>query len=66
MSNEAAPKQRRGFACLSPERKREIASMGGKAAHASGQAHHWNPETAAKAGRKGGLAKRKSQIETTA
>ena len=40
---------------ISKARQREIASMGGKAAHAKGVAHTWTSETAAMAGRKGGL-----------
>lgn len=44
----------KGFASLSPERLREIASLGGKAAHAQGKAHHWSPEAAKTAGQKGG------------
>lgn len=49
-------KKRRGLAALSPERRREIASLGGKAAHAQGTAHEWTPAEATAAGRKGGLA----------
>jgi hypothetical protein len=41
---------------MSVERRREIASMGGKAAHASGNAHQWTSETARVAGKKGGDA----------
>ncbi len=52
-------KPKRGFATLSPERQRELASKGGKAAHAPGaKGHHWSPEAAREAGRKGGLASR--------
>jgi uncharacterized protein len=46
----------RGFAALDPARQREIASLGGKAAHASGRAHQFNAEEARAAGRKGGQA----------
>jgi general stress protein YciG len=48
-------KQRRGFAVLSPERQREIASMGGRTAHALGHAHKYTSEEARDAGRKGGV-----------
>lgn len=48
--------QQRGFALLSKERRREIASRGGKAAQRTGRAHRWNSEEAREAGRKGGLA----------
>jgi DNA-binding CsgD family transcriptional regulator len=43
----------RGFASLSPERRREIASKGGKAAHAAGKAHTFTTEEARVAGSKG-------------
>lgn len=44
----------RGFARLSAARRREIASLGGKASHASGTAHKFTPEEAKQAGIKGG------------
>lgn len=50
----------RGFASMTPERRREIASMGAKKAHANGNAHKWTPEEARAAGKKGGLARRKA------
>ena len=40
----------RGFASMDPEKQREIASEGGKAAHASGNAHEFTSEEAARAG----------------
>jgi general stress protein YciG len=46
---------KRGFAAMSEERRREIASRGGKAAQASGKAHHFTAEEASAAGRKGGV-----------
>lgn len=51
--------RRRGFAVLAlinPERMREIASKGGLAAHANGNAHEYNSEEATIAGAKGGRA----------
>lgn len=51
-------KQKRGFACMTEEMKKSIASKGGKAAHKKGVAHKWNAETAAKAGKKGGQVSR--------
>lgn len=36
-------------------RRKEIASMGGKAAHKQGTAHEWTKTEAAAAGRKGGV-----------
>jgi general stress protein YciG len=49
-------KPKRGFALMSKEQQREIASRGGRAAHANGNAHRFNPEEARLAGRKGGRA----------
>ena len=46
----------RGFASMDPKRQREIASMGGRAAHRSGNAHEFTSEEAREAGRKGGQA----------
>jgi general stress protein YciG len=46
--------KKRGFGSMSPERKREIAIMGGKAAHAKGTAHQFTTAEARAAGRKGG------------
>lgn len=44
----------RGFAAMDPERQREIARKGGRAAHRSGNAHQFDSEEAREAGRKGG------------
>lgn len=41
---------------MSPEKKREIASKGGRAAHQKGTAHEFTPDEARAAGRKGGEA----------
>ncbi len=57
MSEESKkPKQRRGFAAMSAEKQREIASLGGKAAHAKGTAHEFSKVEARLAGQRGGLA----------
>ncbi len=50
------PKQRRGFAAMDPRLVAQIASKGGKAAHAAGTAHEFTSDEARDAGRKGGLA----------
>ena len=55
---EELHKDRRGFASMSPAKRREIASKGGRAAHQKGTAHEWNSEEAREAGRRGGLASR--------
>ena len=47
---------RRGFAALTAERRRELSSKGGKAAHAAGTAHQFTTEEAVAAGAKGGKA----------
>jgi uncharacterized protein len=49
-------KSLRGFAALSPERQREIASKGGKSVPAERRSFAQNPELAASAGKKGGKA----------
>lgn len=51
-------KERRGFASMTPEKQREIASKGGRAAHEKGTAHEWTPDEARNAGRKGGQISR--------
>jgi general stress protein YciG len=51
-----AGKSRRGFASMDRERQREIASKGGRAAHAKGTAHEWSSDEARVAGQKGGVA----------
>jgi general stress protein YciG len=48
---------RRGFASMSPEKQRDIASRGGKAAHEKGTAHEFTSDEAREAGRKGGRAR---------
>jgi general stress protein YciG len=45
-------KTRRGFAVMNPERQREIARLGGIAAHRSGHAHQFTTEEARAAGKK--------------
>ncbi|HSW15742.1 MAG TPA: KGG domain-containing protein [Ramlibacter sp.] len=47
----------RGFASMDPQRQREIASQGGRAAHEKGTAHEFSSEEAREAGRKGGQAR---------
>jgi hypothetical protein len=42
---------------MDAEQQRQIASAGGRAAHASGHAHEFSPEEAREAGRKGGEAR---------
>lgn len=62
-------KKKCGFAAMDKERVREIAQMGGLAAHRSGNAYTFDSERAKWAGRKGGLAaaakrrRKKKQLE---
>ena len=53
-------KQRRGFACMSKDRVREIAAVGGKRAHELGVAYTWDSKSATKAGEKGGRRRRRN------
>src|SRR5512140_1496604 len=58
-SNQGNPgggSSNRGFASMDPERQREIASEGGKAAHEKGTAHEFSSQEAREAGSKGGQA----------
>jgi hypothetical protein len=47
---------KRGFASMDPNKQKEIASKGGRAAHAKGTAHEFTSDEARVAGRKGGEA----------
>ena len=55
----------RGFASMDRQKQRDIASKGGKAAHAKGTAHEWTSEEAREAGRKGGMASHRRRKEMT-
>ena len=57
-NDSGSRKSNRGFASMDPQRQREIASEGGRAAHEKGTAHEWTPEEARRAGRKGGQVSR--------
>lgn len=50
-NEERAP---RGFALLSPDRRAEIAKIGGKAAQSTGRAHRFTHEEVVRGGRAGG------------
>jgi general stress protein YciG len=49
-------KSARGFASMDQTKQKEIASKGGRAAHAKGTAHEFDSSEARAAGRKGGMA----------
>jgi hypothetical protein len=52
---------------MAPEKQREIASKGGRAAHEKGTAHEWTADEARSAGRKGGQVSRggRGRLTTT-
>jgi general stress protein YciG len=58
--NKQSNTSRRGFAAMSPEKQKEIAKAGGRAAHQQGLAHKWNSEEARDAGKKGGQSKKQN------
>ncbi len=51
---------------MDPDRQREIASMGGRAAHAKGTSHVFTPEEARRAGQKGGRNSHRSNAPNKA
>src|SRR6187549_113170 len=55
-SGQARTRSNRGFASMDREKQKEIASKGGRAAHAKGTAHEFDSGEAREAGRKGGVA----------
>ena len=55
-TREQSQPRARGFASMDENKQREIASRGGRTAHAQGTAHKFSPEEAREAGRKGGKA----------
>jgi general stress protein YciG len=52
--NQGSGTSNRGFASMDPQRQREIAAQGGRAAHEKGTAHEFNSEEARAAGSRGG------------
>ena len=56
MATQQQVKSNRGFAAMDTSKQREIASKGGRAAHAQGTAHEFSADEAREAGRKGGVA----------
>ncbi|MFI5271844.1 MAG: KGG domain-containing protein [Ktedonobacterales bacterium] len=59
MANDQHKGRGRGFASMDPQKQREIASKGGRAAHLQGTAHEWSSDEAREAGRKGGATTRR-------
>ena len=52
--NPTPATRKRGFAAMSPERRKQVTSKGGKEAHAAGLANKFTKETAREAGKLGG------------
>jgi len=57
---------RRGFAAMDPQRLREIARAGGRAAHAQGSAHEFSPQEARLAGLKSQSLRTQARAERAA
>lgn len=60
---EAQKPKPRGFASLTPERRAEIARLGGRAAHEQGKAHTWDSQSGAEASRKGAISRAKNKAK---
>jgi general stress protein YciG len=58
-------KPKQGFATMSPERQRELASKGGRTVHERGLGHQWTSEEAKEMGRIGGriTAERRKRLK---
>lgn len=59
MNKNMKSKKGRGFASMDLGKQKQIASKGGRAAHAKGTAHEWSADEARIAGKKGGLSRQK-------
>jgi general stress protein YciG len=65
MEHNETSKKPRGFASMSPQRRSEIARLGGLASHKLGRAHVWTSEEASIAGRRGGqVSRRRSKVSS--
>lgn len=54
MTTDIKPRQRRGFACMTPERRKEIAQKGGASVPSHKRSFSRDRDLATSAGRKGG------------
>lgn len=54
-------KSKRGFASMDPERRRQLASQGGKTGAVRGTSYRWDAESASVAGKLGAQAKKQKQ-----
>lgn len=64
MVDEPQEKKLRGFAAMSPERRREIAAKGGRSVEPQERSFSRDPALAARAGRIGGERRSNSQGES--
>lgn len=55
--------QRKGFALMTPEKRREIAAKGGSSVPPNRRAYARDPNLASEAGRKGGAARARNRRE---
>jgi hypothetical protein len=55
--------KRKGFASMTPDERKVIASQGGKTAHAQGKAHKWTTEEASAAGKRSAEARKRAREE---
>lgn len=58
MTDDTKPKSRRGFACMDPDRRREIARKGGASVDPANRSFSKDRDLAARAGCKGGSSSR--------
>ena len=63
---DAVPQKRKGFASMSPERLKEISTLGGKSVPAESRAFSRNRELAIAAGKKSGKMTRVKEGESNA
>lgn len=57
-------KRKGGFASMDPEKRKQVAAMGGKKAHELGVGHRFAAgEEAREAGRKGGRVSKRGKVE---
>ena len=63
MTTEQTPTSKpRGFAAMTPEARKALASQGGKAAHQQGRAHEFTSASARIAGAKGGRVAQRNRL----
>lgn len=60
-SGKLTAKKLRGFALMDPIRQREIASLGGRAAHLKKTGHEFNSATGREAAKKGWMNRNKGE-----